>query len=321
MDRGSRAVHAFSWAQTDVEGTASAPFDMVEPGVVWRWRGEAVRLDGPQGLLPLGNARGADEIRARAARAVRRWLKHAPPQAVDEDDTPAGRGFTVTDGRRLWIVTLVETGTARPPLAVIAGDLPPRNRDLWVVQGDMAKSPEPVTAPMVCFTRGTLILCADGLRPVEDITPGMQVQTRDNGCQEVLRTASRRIGGARLQVEPALAPVRMRTDGGDITVSPDHRLLLRGPRALALFNCDEVLAAARDLVDGRHIRVLRGLGEVHYHHLLLPRHEIILANGIEAESLLPSDAALLGEATCSPDATPARRLLSRGEALIAAQAA
>lgn len=321
MDRGSRAVHAFSWAQTEVEGTASAPPAMVGPGMAWRWRGDALRLDGPQSLLPLGPARGADEIRIRAARAVRRWLKHAPERAFDEDESPTGPSFTVTDGRRAWVITLIETGTARPPVAVIAGDLPPRNCDLWVVRGDMAKSPEPAPAPMVCFTRGTLILCEDGPRPVEDIIPGLRVQTRDNGCQEVLRTASCRIGGARLQVEPALAPVRVRADGGDITVSPDHRLLLRGPRARALFNCDEVLASARDLVDDRRTRVLHGLGEVYYHHLLLPRHEIILANGFEAESLLPTDAALLGKAACILDAAPARRLLSRGEALIAAQAA
>lgn len=321
MDRGSRAVHAFSWTQAEVEGTVSAPLGMVEPGVAWRWHGEALRLDGPPSLLPLGPARGADEIRTRAARAVRRWLKHAPVQVSDEGEAPAGRGFTVTDGRRAWVITLIETGATRPPVAVIAGELPPRNRDLWVVQGDMTKSLESGCAPMVCFTRGTLILCEDGLRPVEDITPGLRVQTRDNGCQEVMRSASCRIGGARLQVEPALAPVRIRADSGDITVSPDHRILLRGPRALALFNCDEVLAAARDLVDDRRTRVLRGLGEVHYHHLLLPRHEIIFANGIEAESLLPTEAVLLGEAACSHATDPARRLLSRGEALIAAQAA
>lgn len=321
MDRGSRAVHAFSWAQTEVEGAASASPAMIGPGMVWRWRGEALRLDGPQGLLPLGPARGVDEIRASAARAVRRWLKHPPQRALDDDEMPAGSGFTVTDGRRAWVITLIETGTARPPVAVIAGDLPPRNRDLWVVRGDMARSSEPAPAPMVCFTRGTLILCEDGPRPVEHIFPGVRVQTRDNGCQEVLRTASCRIGGARLQVEPGLAPVRVRARGGDITVSPDHRLLLRGPRARALFNSDEVLAAARDLVDDRRTRVLRGLGEVHYHHLLLPRHEIILANGFEAESLLPADAVLPGKDASILDAAPARRLLSRGEALIVARAA
>lgn len=321
MDRRFRAVHAFSWSQTEVEGVAAPPLDMVAVGAVWRWRGEALRLDGPQALLPLGPARGAEEIRIRAARAVRRWLKDASATEVDLDDTPAGPGFTVTDGRRAWVITLVDTAPNRPPVAVIAGGLPPKGRDLWVTQSETARVVQSDPAPMLCFTRGTLILCQGGWQPVEDITPGMQVQTRDNGCQPVIHVTSRRISGARLQVEPELAPVRLRRAEQELVVSPDHRILLRGPEARDLFNCDEVLAAARDLVDGKQVRILRGLSEVHYHHLALPRHEVILADGFEAESLLPADAALIDPTLDLPDTAPARRILSRGEALIAARAA
>ncbi|MBW7922725.1 MAG: Hint domain-containing protein [Rubellimicrobium sp.] len=312
METGLRAVHAFSWAQTEVEDIPEAPPEMVVPGALWRWRGEALRLDGPQALLPLGPAQGTDETRARAARALRRWLDlpAAPPDAAEPE--PVRQGFTVTDGRQVWEVALVATGPGRAPLAVIAGGLPPRDRDLWVVESDIVARPETMPETLLCFTPGTLVLCAGGWQKVERITEGMRVQTRDNGLQPVARCAAQRISGARLRLMPELAPVLVRMGGEALAVSPDHRLLLRGPRAQALFGCDEVLAAARDLVDDRRARLLRGLPEVHYLHLALPGHEVILANGIETES-------------CPPDAdvavAPARRLLSRAETALVAQAA
>jgi len=71
---------------------------------------------------------------------------------------------------------------------------------------------------------------------------------------------------------------------------------------------------------------------VTYLHLLLPRHQVILADGVETESFHPSEAALAAldpaaRARLPADArtpaarTPARRLLSPGEAAIVAQAA
>ena len=75
-------------------------------------------------------------------------------------------------------------------------------------------------------------------------------------------------------------------------VSPDHRVLLRGAKARVLFNADEVLVAARDLVDDHRILPERGLREVTYIHLLLDAHNIIWANGMETESFHPSNCAL-----------------------------
>lgn len=334
MDIGPRAVHAFSWAQVEVEDIAAAPLAMVVTGACWRWRGEALRLDGPQGLLPLGPAAGAAETRARAARALHRWLKTpapAPESALDPE--PARQGFTVTDGRHAWEVALVATGAGRAPLAVVAGSLPPRARDLWVIDSHIVPEPETIPEALLCFTPGTMILCADGPRPIEAVTEGTLVQTRDNGCQPVLWRGARRIGGARLRLMPHLAPVRLAPGalgpGGPeraLMVSPDHRMLLRGARARALFGCDEVLAAARDLIDDRNVRVLRGLSEVRYLHLALPAHEVVLAEGAETESFLPDDAALRAlaedERQRLPESIlPARRLLSRAEAVLVAQAA
>ena len=78
----------------------------------------------------------------------------------------------------------------------------------------------------------------------------------------------------------------------DLLVSPDHRMLLRGRAAQALFNTDEVLVAARDLVNGQTIAVDMALREVTYVHLLLPSHHVLWANGLETESFHPAQADL-----------------------------
>ena len=155
------------------------------------------------------------------------------------------------------------------------------------------------TDGVICFTPGTMILTDDGARPVESLTEGSHIQTKDNGCQEVIWVGRRRISGARLHAMPHLAPVRLREGALDkgvpdagLLVSPDHRLVLRGARARALFNTDEVLVAARDLVNDSTIHRDRTLREVTYIHLLLPNHEIVFANAVETDSFHPASVAL-----------------------------
>jgi len=77
-----------------------------------------------------------------------------------------------------------------------------------------------------------------------------------------------------------------------LLVSPEHRMLVRGGAALALFNTPEVLVPARDLVNGSTISVDLNAREVTYIHLLLPSHQIIWANGVETESFHPANTSL-----------------------------
>ena len=55
---------------------------------------------------------------------------------------------------------------------------------------------------------------------------------------------------------------------------------------------DEVLVQARDLVNGRSVVVDSQLREVTYIHMLLPKHQIVWANGVETESFHPASTAL-----------------------------
>jgi hypothetical protein len=308
MKTGFRGTFVISWSQTELDGLWSAPLDTLRVGTAWTWTGEAVRVDGPTGVLPLGDAMGEADLRKRAAHSVRRLLN-----AVEVDtaclQAPAESGplfdlaFNVTDGRDTWTISLIETGRDRKPLLMFMGAIPPRHTDLWVVSHNINLEARNQTTDtsggVICFTPGTMIMTEDGARDVAALVEGDRIQTKDNGCEEILWIGSRRISGARLYAMPHLTPIRLRKGALDegvpdagLLVSPDHRMVLRGARAKLLFNCDEVLVTAKDLVNDHSVLIDRSVRDVTYIHLLLPRHQIVFANGVETESFHPASAAM-----------------------------
>jgi len=359
---GTRASGTFviSWSQCELDGASRAPLSAIRTGATWRWTGEAVRVDGRQDLLILDNAIGMEEMRARAARGAMRLIGPAVEAACGAEGgaagAPGGAGaaleeagrlydaaFDVTDGLTLFTIAVIDLPEMAEPLLMFDAGVPPRGRDLWVV-GQAAgrlRRDLPGDAPRgaICFTPGTRIATPGGETPVEALEEGDLVLTKDNGPQPLRWIGARRISGARLYAMPHLRPVRIhaaalgldRPDGA-ILVSPLHRVMLRGPAARDLFGTPEVLACARDLVDGRGIVFDRGLREVTYIHLMLDAHQVLFANGVESESFHPAAAdlhALPDEAQARlarsfPDIAerpdgygpPARRVLSRAEAAI-----
>lgn len=151
-----------------------------------------------------------------------------------------------------------------------------------------------------CFTPGTLIETAEGPRPVESLRPGDLLLTRDNGYQPVHWTGARALTAADLRADPTLQPVHIAAGAlgpglpeRDLTVSPQHRMLLAGARAELMFGDLEVLAAALHLV-GRP-GIARGKpAPVTYIHIMCARHEIILAEGAWTESFQPGARTLSG---------------------------
>ena len=85
-----------------------------------------------------------------------------------------------------------------------------------------------------------------------------------------------------------------------LTVSQNHRMLVRGPEAELLFGQSEVLVAAKHLVNGTSIRIVEG-GTVDYFHFLFDRHEIVFAECCAAESLFPGEQALCGVSASERD--------------------
>ncbi len=145
--------------------------------------------------------------------------------------------------------------------------------------------PEAFAAGLPCFARGTPILTTAGERAVEDLRPGDLVVTLDNGPQPVLWHGSRALGPRDLALRPDLRPIRLAPGHwGDrpLVVSPQHGVLV-----------DDVLVRARHLAEaGRGARVLSGVQRIAYHHVLLPRHGLVLAAGAWVDSLYPGPEAL-----------------------------
>ncbi len=151
-----------------------------------------------------------------------------------------------------------------------------------------------------CFTPGSLIVTACGERPVERLVPGDRVLTRDHGWQEVRWVGRRDLTAANLTVRPDLRPVLIRQGAlgcglpaRDMLVSPQHRMLITGPRAEMLFGEHEVLVAAVHLLELPGVE-LTPAAPVSYIHLLCDRHEIIRADGAWTETFQPGDMSLRG---------------------------
>ena len=309
MKTGSQGTFVISWSQTETDGLAAAPLETLAVGATWRWTGVPVRVDGPQAVLVLNGAEGAAEIRRRAARMVRRLIGVAvgsPPVAADDDNVPQDlpdQSFIVTDGRHVHIVTLITVPDTGAMLLMLVGGMPPADQDLWVTRTAIdcghVNPGGRAAGGVICFTPGTRLVTPDGPRLIQDLQSGDLILTRDNGAQPVLWTGHRRMSGARLYAMPHLRPIRFRANAmgphrpdADLLVSPQHRLLVKGAAAQALFNTPEVLVAAENLVNDHSIMVDYTLREVTYVHVLLERHNVIWANGLETESFHPANTSL-----------------------------
>ena len=151
----------------------------------------------------------------------------------------------------------------------------------------------------LCFRNGTLIRTADGQRQVEDLRPGDLVMTRDNGPQPVRWIGAKPLGGAVLAAFPQLRPIRIRAGAlgvglpaRDLYVSPQHRVLVTSKIAERMFGKPEVLVAAKCLVGLNGIDIDDSDQDLVYLHILFDRHEIVMSEGAQTESLFTGPEAL-----------------------------
>lgn len=159
-----------------------------------------------------------------------------------------------------------------------------------------------------CFVAGTGILTPSGWRAVETLEVGDLVITRDSGALPLCWVGGVTLDAARLAREPDLRPVRIRRDAygpnaprRDLFLSPQHRILLSGPRLEMFFGEEEMLCAACHLVGDPSIAVDTARTSVSYHHILFGSHEIVLSDGLWTESFLPGPEALRGIPKASRD--------------------
>lgn len=140
----------------------------------------------------------------------------------------------------------------------------------------------------ICFVAGTGILTPGGTVPVERLRPGHRVCTLDNGPQSIRWVGSVHFTAGYLARHRASQPVRL-PEGflgarRPVPVSPQHGVLTGQDR---LVRAKHFCGAP-----GMGVRVARGKRGVAYHHLLFDRHEILLADGLAAESCYPGREAI-----------------------------
>lgn len=340
---GFNGVYAVDWAQTAPGDEWGLGPDFLAVGMSWRWRGTARRLDAALETLWLDTPVDRIDPRARARIRMRRLALAEMPEVartaepVDHDAVPDS--LSLTDGRRVYHARLV-----RQPdrlLAVFDPLMPPPDRELWISSLNIAAKPPARHMGVICFLPGTRIATPNGPRLVEHLQPGEVIETRDNGPRPLIWRGETRLSGAELYLYPHLRPLRIcagvlpgARSGNDVSnedllVSPSHRFLMHAPPAAC--RDDEVLIAAEDFEDGRRVRRDFTLGSVRYMHLMLEKHEIILANGRPCESFHPglADARVLAWHARSLEkiepglasnparyGATARRCLDRGEAAI-----
>ncbi|WP_299370178.1 Hint domain-containing protein [uncultured Tateyamaria sp.] len=160
-------------------------------------------------------------------------------------------------------------------------------RTAYALVGTDQDSARTKFAHLACarFTRGTHITLASGAQtPIEDLTIGDRILTRNDGVQEV-----RWIGQSTVRAVGDFAPICIRAgtlnNDRDLIVSPDHRLFIYQRKDRLGAGRSELLIKARHLVNGDSVVVQDG-GFVDYFELLFDTHQIIYAEGIAAESML-----------------------------------
>jgi hypothetical protein len=136
-----------------------------------------------------------------------------------------------------------------------------------------------------CFGPDTCIDTPDGPRRVTSLLVGDLVTTFDNGQQPVLWICARRVSLVDALQHPHLRPIAYQTDTDRVTLSRQHRIFMQGPM-LDLMGYDDGAFLTAGQASAPYIPKT----QISWHHFLLPRHEIVRANGIWVESLFAGPA-------------------------------
>jgi hypothetical protein len=135
---------------------------------------------------------------------------------------------------------------------------------------------------VTCFAAGTRIATPRGDVAVEDLRSGDLVQVLLGGTAQPVVWVGRRNLDCRGHPTPSQAwPIRIRAGAfgtgrpyRDLWLSPDHAVYV-----------NDVLVPAKRLVNGSTIEQIE-VDAIDYYHVELPRHDVLLANGLAAESFL-----------------------------------
>ncbi len=170
-------------------------------------------------------------------------------------------------------VTTVHAGAASYALDITGGDA--------FALSAAADGSLPLGVATPCYAAGTRIDTPSGGVLVEDLRPGDLVSLAAGGSAPVRWAGHRRVDLRRHPRPAPSRPVRVRAGSfgpglprRDLVPSPEHALFLDG-----------VLVPVHALLDGASV-VQETRDRVTYHHVELERHDVMLAEGLPAESYL-----------------------------------
>ncbi len=153
----------------------------------------------------------------------------------------------------------------------------------------------PVFESAFCaLARGTIMATEDGPVAVEDLMPGVRIETRDAGYQPLLW-----IGTITLtpQHQPGQTPSRLfripvdafgpSRPMPDLMLGPHARLLHRSEKLRNVVHDDSALTPITAFEDGQSVIRVAPVSPVNVYHLAFADHHILRANGIDIESYHP----------------------------------
>ncbi|MDJ0824511.1 MAG: Hint domain-containing protein [Rhodobacter sp.] len=149
-------------------------------------------------------------------------------------------------------------------------------------------------AAFAALARGTILATDQGPIAVEDLLPGMMIETRDAGFQPLMwigtitlapqaATAHTPARLFRIPVD-AFGPARPMPD---LMLAPHARILHRSPRLRDVVHGDAALTPITAFEDGFSVIRVAPVSPVSVYHLAFRDHHILRANGIEIESFHP----------------------------------
>ncbi|PTQ75689.1 Hint domain-containing protein [Celeribacter persicus] len=172
--------------------------------------------------------------------------------------------------------------------------------------GDICETPQ--TAPALpvfeaafnAFARGALIPTVAGPVAIEDLLPGDEVVTVDNGVQQVEWIGSMALDtrGIRSPEAHAERLYRITSDTfglgrptPDLMLGSGARYLLKTDGLKSWLGTAQAMAPITGMVDGVSVIEVTPISAVRSYHLALGRHSLIRVNGVELESYHPGTAA------------------------------
>lgn len=138
-----------------------------------------------------------------------------------------------------------------------------------------------VKAPLSGLPVGTLVLTKDGELPVEMLSPGDRIITRDAGFATL--KGIKIVQGVDTAVRFKAGSLGHSKPEEDMMLPVGQSVLVRDWRAPAMFKKSQSLASASELVDGEYVMEV-GIQEMTLVYLSFDKPHILYAGGMEVVS-------------------------------------